>query len=120
MLAAFGRYNEMERDGDGGSLLAAEPDESKNDAEALSATSLAATAQTALKDQKVREMLAAFRAEGPSALARYVDDPECSRALEILRGSAKALPPPAASQLQKLSLVPEEPVVEGTVVEGTV
>ena len=89
MLAAFGRYNEMERDGDGGSLLGAEPDESKAE-ETLDATSLAATAKTALKDQKVREMLAAFRAEGPSALARYVDDPECSRALEVLRGSAKA------------------------------
>ena len=75
MLAAFGKTLSMDRGEEvENSLLRDESsDEVKTElTPRLNATSLAATAETALRDAKVREMLAAFRAEGPSALARYV------------------------------------------------
>ena len=103
----FGRAERMDRGGggsekDGGeaSLLGKDDeddggyDERKGGDGGGSAQSLADTAKVALQDAKVREMLAAFRAEGPSALARYVHDPACSASLDVLRGTAEALPKP--------------------------
>ena len=65
--------------------------------------SLAETADLALRNAKVREMLQAFREEGPEALSRYVDDPSNSAALDVLRGQAGMLPaPPLAPELLAL------------------
>ena len=74
MLAAFGRSLSMDRgeeEQETNNLLHFDDDEQKE------STTLTEAAAVALKDAKVREMLAAFRNEGPQALQRYVDDPAC-------------------------------------------
>ena len=75
------------------------------DDEQKESTTLTEAAAVALKDAKVREMLAAFRNEGPQALQRYVDDPACSDALDVLRGQSTGMVVPR----------PGEPVVEGSI-----
>ncbi|KAK7233058.1 phosphopantothenoylcysteine decarboxylase [Aureococcus anophagefferens] len=74
----FGRSETMDRGtADQGSLLGA-VDEEKEASFANAPPSLAETADLALRNAKVREMLQAFREEGPEALSRYVDDPSNS------------------------------------------
>ena len=95
----FGRSETMDRGADQGSLLGA-VDEEKEASFANAPPSLADTADLALRNAKVREMLQAFREEGPEALSRYVDDPSNSAALDVLRGQAGMLPaPPLAPEL---------------------
>ncbi|KAH8087674.1 phosphopantothenoylcysteine decarboxylase [Aureococcus anophagefferens] len=95
----FGRSETMDRGtADQGSLLGA-VDEEKEASFANAPPSLAETADLALRNAKVREMLQAFREEGPEALSRYVDDPSNSAALDVLRGQAGMLPAPARAEL---------------------
>ena len=108
MLAAFGRSLSMDRGVE-------EEQETSNllhfDDEQKESTTLTEAAAVALKDAKVREMLAAFRNEGPQALQRYVDDPACSDALDVLRGQSSGIVPGVVVPR------PGEPVVEGSIVE---
>ena len=88
MLAAFGRSLSMDRgeeEQETNNLLHFDDDQQKE------STTLTEAAAVALKDAKVREMLAAFRNEGPQALQRYVDDPACSDALDVLRGQSTGM-----------------------------
>lgn len=55
--------------------------------------SLQEVTREALREPIVREMLAAFREEGPSALTRFVGDPRCDAALRELRGPARQFRP---------------------------
>ena len=108
MLAAFGRSLSMDRgeeEQETNNLLHFDDDEQKE------STTLTEAAAVALKDAKVREMLAAFRNEGPQALQRYVDDPACSDALDVLRGQSSGIVPGVVVPR------PGEPVVEGSIVE---
>ena len=109
MLAAFGRSLSMDRGDE-------EPEQETSnllhfDDEQKESTTLTEAAAVALKDAKVREMLAAFRNEGPQALQRYVDDPACSDALDVLRGQSSGIVPGVVVPR------PGEPVVEGSIVE---
>ena len=117
MLAAFGRSLSMDRgeeDQETGNLLHFHEDD-----EAEETTTLTEAAAVALKNAKVQEMLAAFRTEGPQALQRFVDDPACSDALDVLRGQSAGVPQLTGVVPQSTGVVPRpgEPVVTGSIVE---